>query len=679
MITKNLQLGLKSKYWGLVGLFLILWGSTLQGQSPVSISATTIDATVASTIQGHLNSGTSVIVESANANADLVFNSGVSITKSTGGDASLTFKSARQLYLNSNVNIQSTSGKLHLVFWTNSNNTGGILRFGTGSVDANVLIETNGGHFWAGGGSGSTTWNGLTVGDGFALGGVVASGSLPWWGLELYGGTRIYTQGGDVQLKGASQSQPTTVGVRLIRSLINAGAGSIDIQTDVTGVNGGTNAAYGVWMEGDGGFSTTTGNIQINNTLDGQAGTSTGVLYTRTADGLPIIVSSLGNVTIESDLSAAISAVRWFFDIDESSFPIEKASTAVDFTQTLPAVLSGATSTFYSSSNGVATVDNDGLVSIVGLGNTTLTGVFNRNDWNLIPSRWRYQIAVVNKADPQLSFAQLEVVKDLSDPSFTLAATQGNQGGGTYGSITYASSNRSVATVNPSTGEITLIGEGSSIISATSVSTVTYAQGNANYSLLVTNGLVVVTSSATNNNGVVTVNGNVVSDGGSAISERGFVYSSNINPTIADNKVTVAGATGTFSGSTPNLGGGTFYFRAFATNNNGTVYGSEISLNIVGSVIWVGGVSNDWNDAANWNPNVVPSALIDAEIPIVIQGNVYPVVSNGVNAATKNLIVSSTSVAESIQVEDGASLTIHGTYTVSDGAGVKVMGSQIIP
>ncbi len=689
MITENLQLGLKSKYLGLVGLFLILYVSTLQGQSPVSISATTIDATVASTIQGHLNSGTSVIVISSGS---ITVNNGVSILKSAGTDATLTFKANFRVTMNINTSIKSTSAKLNLVFWSNATNlagTKGMIRFGDHTqVGANVVVETNGGHVWMGGGANDVSWNGLTVGDGYAWGSSNPGGN-GWYGIELYGDCRFITSGGDISLNGRSTDQTygqgATFGIFIIKSIFNSGSGNITTNTLTDGTSPASGTSTGIGIAGDGGFTTTTGNITITNAINAQGnttGSATGIYLERNSSGNmsgnPVITSNQGNVTIATTFTSPATQ-KWYIDLNELNFLREKSTSASDFTEPLREIFDNSTSSYSSSATGVATVTNAGLVSIVGVGTTDITGVLSRNDWNSIDSRWMYRINVVNKADPDLTFAQSEVFKQPNDGNFTLSATQQNQNLGTLGTISYTSSNRSVATVNSATGEVTLVGEGSTVITATSASTATYAQGNANYTLYVTNGLVVFTTSAIANNDVVTVAGNVVSDGGSAITERGFVYSSNINPTIADNKVTVAGTTGTFSGSTPNLGGGTFFFRAYATNNNGTVYGSEISLNIVGSVIWVGGVSNDWNDAANWNPNVVPTALIDAEIPTVIQGNVYPVVPVGVNAATKNLTVSSSGVAESIQVEDGATLTIHGTYTVSDGAGVKVMGSQIIP
>lgn len=93
---------------------------------------------------------------------------------------------------------------------------------------------------------------------------------------------------------------------------------------------------------------------------------------------------------------------------------------------------------------------------------------------------------------------------------------------------------------------------------------------------------VVLSSSASTVNGVVTFIGDVTSNGGSSVIERGFVYSTNPNPTIADSKVVVGSGTGSFTGTTPALPTGSYYFRAFATNSTGTSYGASLTDSFVG-------------------------------------------------------------------------------------------------
>ena len=95
-------------------------------------------------------------------------------------------------------------------------------------------------------------------------------------------------------------------------------------------------------------------------------------------------------------------------------------------------------------------------------------------------------------------------------------------------------------------------------------------------------GLPVVASTTTVTNITATTassGGNISSDGGAAITARGVVWSTTTNPTISNFKTTNAGTTGSFTSSLTGLTAGTLYYvRAYATNNSGTAYGSQITF-----------------------------------------------------------------------------------------------------
>jgi uncharacterized protein (TIGR02145 family) len=72
---------------------------------------------------------------------------------------------------------------------------------------------------------------------------------------------------------------------------------------------------------------------------------------------------------------------------------------------------------------------------------------------------------------------------------------------------------------------------------------------------------------------------NVSDDGGSPVTSRGVVWSNSPNPTITSSKVIEGNGKGSFSTTLPNLAPNTtYYIRAFATNEVGTGYGSEIKV-----------------------------------------------------------------------------------------------------
>ncbi|MEX2370465.1 MAG: hypothetical protein WD578_05610, partial [Bacteroidales bacterium] len=72
--------------------------------------------------------------------------------------------------------------------------------------------------------------------------------------------------------------------------------------------------------------------------------------------------------------------------------------------------------------------------------------------------------------------------------------------------------------------------------------------------------------------------GDISDDGGATVTERGVCWSTNQNPTTADNKTSDGTGTGSFTSSITGLTSNTtYYVRAYATNSAGTAYGYEIN------------------------------------------------------------------------------------------------------
>ncbi len=87
----------------------------------------------------------------------------------------------------------------------------------------------------------------------------------------------------------------------------------------------------------------------------------------------------------------------------------------------------------------------------------------------------------VNPVDPEISFPETEYAAAIGEPFESPVASTISDG-----AVTYSSSNESVATVNPATGEVTLVAQGSTVITAAVAATDTYLAGSASYTLTVT-------------------------------------------------------------------------------------------------------------------------------------------------------------------------------------------------
>ncbi|MFA6128768.1 MAG: hypothetical protein WC699_15825 [Bacteroidales bacterium] len=76
-----------------------------------------------------------------------------------------------------------------------------------------------------------------------------------------------------------------------------------------------------------------------------------------------------------------------------------------------------------------------------------------------------------------------------------------------------------------------------------------------------------------------TVAGNVSSDGGASVTEKGVCYNTYGSPTTDNSKVTSGTGTGSISSVITGLTAGTYYYaKAYATNSQGTAYGSQIGF-----------------------------------------------------------------------------------------------------
>ena len=136
-----------------------------------------------------------------------------------------------------------------------------------------------------------------------------------------------------------------------------------------------------------------------------------------------------------------------------------------------------------------------------------------------------------------------------------------------------------------------------------------------------TNGLPIVTTSNTTSITATTAvcNGSVTDDGGFAITAKGFCWSTSQYPTTNEQHNNLGTGTGTLTSSITGLTRNTtYYVRAYATNANGTVYGTQKQFTTSSGL-----------------PSVTTTAVTMSSGQVVSGGNVtsdggYPVTARGI-------------------------------------------------
>jgi uncharacterized protein (TIGR02145 family) len=107
-----------------------------------------------------------------------------------------------------------------------------------------------------------------------------------------------------------------------------------------------------------------------------------------------------------------------------------------------------------------------------------------------------------------------------------------------------------------------------------------------------------------------TLGGAIATDGGAIVTERGVCYSQNPNPTINSTKVIIGNGIGSYSNTITGLSAETtYYVKAYATNSQGTIYGSEYVFTTKMRI--------------TFNPNLTYGSVTDVE------GNVYKTITIG--------------------------------------------------
>jgi hypothetical protein len=253
----------------------------------------------------------------------------------TVSSAVTLLKASGDITLAANKSITTNGGDV--ILWSNSDGSGDngyqLLRDGSS-------ITTGGGHLWMGGGSGTSTWNGLTVGNGYATAGAVISSSTFIGSSDGGVQSAIYLENASINTAGghvAMYGEGDDSGERGILSIgdftLNAGAGKIlldaksnneisfifghhsvntsseavsltttntaadAISINTTSANIGTGWSYGTWIEGTANLLATNGGGISLTTAGAANGINLG--YSNSAGTLNMFSSS-GDITLNT-------------------------------------------------------------------------------------------------------------------------------------------------------------------------------------------------------------------------------------------------------------------------------------------------------------------------------------------------------------------------------------------
>lgn len=193
---------------------------------------------------------------------------------------------------------------------------------------------------------------------------------------------------------------------------------------------------------------------------------------------LPLVMTSCGELfdMLDNPITPALQVLRAQLTLKVGESKPIQASTQAHV------VL------LYSSDNpAVATVEATGLITAVSPGTARITIKAQGEDdyyrTEIFSENTTTVEVTVSKKDGSISFATADFTKHVGDAAFTNPVTIVGDG-----TVSYSSDNEEVAKVNPTTGEVTIVGKGLATIKATISDTDKYAYETktAQYSLKVT-------------------------------------------------------------------------------------------------------------------------------------------------------------------------------------------------
>ena len=205
-------------------------------------TAATSNVSVTSLANELANRDVTLRAASTTASAgNIAWSSSAVMSATLSSAKTLNLISSGNFYLTSGGRMTATGAALNVLIDANFDNSqGGMV--GIDGATAAYAVETNGGWVYIGGGSATTTWNGVTVPSGYAEGYAAANGS--WWGIQFgvnqdrANALVIKTNGGAFKASGqASASSGVTAlyGIAWEGGKIDTGAGTFTMVGTTSG------------------------------------------------------------------------------------------------------------------------------------------------------------------------------------------------------------------------------------------------------------------------------------------------------------------------------------------------------------------------------------------------------------------------------------------------------------
>lgn len=256
------------------------------------------------------------------AGTNIVIDGNINPALGAGIIRTLTLRAGGNIAVEASRTISCSTGGLNMVLWSDTDNSNGGFIF----CKSASILNSKGAHIWMGGGDGTATWNGLTVGDGFAKGssvttitiaelnsGANASGFRN--GITFYNNS-VVSGGGHIAINGQSAALSNAYGYMGLymgyNATVSSGAGNITIDARSDGASSATATGwfYGILMiptnninnaYGTASIESTSGNITIsatarhNQNISHNAGMA---MFTQHATATARVLTHSGDITI---------------------------------------------------------------------------------------------------------------------------------------------------------------------------------------------------------------------------------------------------------------------------------------------------------------------------------------------------------------------------------------------